>query len=107
MMKFSIRKDKPLKFTEGMSWKDELTEFERAALTVPLGDPEAYGRSLEDPELDHDSDALEDILDNMRKDLAALEGELMSELDSADEDDDEDEDRDGDEDKDDYDDIYA
>ena len=71
-----------MKFTEGMSWKDELREFERMALTVPLGDSEAYGHSLEDP--DKDSDALEDVLDEMRKDL---EEELMNELDSADEDD--------------------
>ena len=105
ILKFSIRKGNALKFTEGMSWKDELREFEHMALTVPLGDPEAYGRSLEDP--DEDSDALEDVLDEMRKDLEleALEEELMNELASADDDDDDG--KDDEDDEDDEDDIYV
>jgi hypothetical protein len=46
MMKFSIRKGRPLNFTQGMRWKDELMEFEVAARMEPLGDAEAYGCSL-------------------------------------------------------------
>ena len=35
-----------------MSWTDELIEFEFAARTVVVGDAEAYGRSLGEPEVD-------------------------------------------------------
>jgi hypothetical protein len=105
ILKFSIRKGRSLKFTEGMAWKDELREFERVALTVPLGDSEAYGRSLENP--DEDSDALEDVLDETRKDLEALEEELMNELDGGSDDEDDDEDDENDDDDDDEDDIYV
>src|SRR5271156_2959535 len=42
ILKFSIRKGRRLSFTEGMSWSDELKEFELAARTVPPSDPEAY-----------------------------------------------------------------
>jgi len=48
MLKFSIWKGRPLRFTEGMSWSEELEEFEMIAWTAPLGDAEAYGRSLEE-----------------------------------------------------------
>ena len=77
IMKFSIRKGRPLNFTEGMAWKDELNFFEFAARTEPLGDAEAYGRSLEGP--GEDSDEVEDMLDDVEKDLEALENELMEE----------------------------
>lgn len=85
IMKFSIRKGRSLNFTEGMNWKDELKEFEFAARTEPLGDAEAYGRSLEDPK--EDSDDLEDLLDDVEKDLEALECNLMEGLDPEDSDD--------------------
>ena len=67
MMKFSIRKGRPLNFTEGLNWKDELEFFEYASQTRPLGDADAYGRSLEDPH--EDSDSLEDMIVDMGKDL--------------------------------------
>lgn len=79
MMKFSIRKGRPLNFTQGMRWKDELIEFEFSARTEPVGDPEAYGRSLRDD--DDESDAMEY---EMEKYMERLE-ELMDE--SSDEDD--------------------
>jgi predicted nucleic acid-binding Zn-ribbon protein len=78
ILKFSIRKSRHLIFTEGMSWSDELKEFELAARTAPLGDAEAYGRSLEEAE--EESDELEDELDDLRKDLEALEEVLSVEL---------------------------
>lgn len=56
ILKFSIRKgakDSPLKFTD-MTWKEELTEFERLAQSAPPGDAEAYGRNLEEDKGDSD-----------------------------------------------------
>jgi hypothetical protein len=90
ILKFSIRKGQSLNFTEGMNWKDELKFFEFAARTEPLGDAEAYGRSLEDP--DEDSDDLEDLLDDVEKDLEALECSLMEGLGPEDYEDNEDSD---------------
>jgi len=92
ILKFSIRKGRRLSFTEGMSWSDELKEFELAARTVPPSDPEAYGRSLEDP--GEDSDDLKDAIDELEKNLEASEDELVkdSEDDTEDEDEEDDED---------------
>jgi hypothetical protein len=75
IMKFSIRKTRPLNFTEGLNWKDELKFFEYASRTEPLGDAEAYGRSLGDPH--EDSDDLEDMVDDAEKDFEALEHQMM------------------------------
>jgi hypothetical protein len=73
MMKYSIRKGRPLNFTQGMCWNDELLEVEFAARVEPVGDAEAYGRSLKDAE--NDSDAIEDEMDEMEKVLQAIEEE--------------------------------
>jgi hypothetical protein len=86
ILKFSIKKGRPLKFTEGMSWKDELTEFELAARTAPLGDAEAYKRSLEDPETESD-----DLEDDLKNDLEELEQELVTELEMGQEEEEEEE----------------
>lgn len=86
ILKFSIRKGGVLKFTEGMSWNDELIEFEHVARTAPLGDPEAYGRSLEEPE-EEESDSVEDVVVEPRD---MLEEELMDEVEGREEEDDED-----------------
>jgi hypothetical protein len=76
MLKYSIRrKGRPLNFTQGMRWKDELIEFEFAARMEPLGDAEAYGRSLKE---DEGPDALEDELDDLEKDLDMLEEDNQS-----------------------------
>jgi hypothetical protein len=72
ILKYSIRKGKPLNFTQGMSWDEELKEFEFAARMEPIGDAEAYGRSLAQPE--EDSDVVEEMLDALQKDLEGLEG---------------------------------
>src|SRR5882757_6433465 len=79
MMKYSIRKGRPLNFTQGMRWKDELTEFEFAARTDPVGDAEAYGHSLGDDEVD--SDVIDEDLEVLEKDLEALEEQLQSDSD--------------------------
>ena len=100
ILKFSIKKGRPLKFTQGRSWKDELTEFELAAQTAPLGDAKAYKRSLEDPEAE--SDDLEDALDDLRNDLEKLEQGLVIELEKEQEDNKDNEEYDKDED-----DFYA
>ena len=52
-----------MKFTEGLLWKEELKDFELLAKTAPLGNAEAYGHSLEEPE--GDSYDLIDKLDGM------------------------------------------
>jgi len=83
MMKYLIRKGRPLNFTQGMRWKDKLVEFEYAARMQPLGDAEAYGRSLKD---DEGSDAVEDDLDDLEKDLDTLEEELTDDNQSGDDD---------------------
>jgi hypothetical protein len=93
ILKFSIRKERPLKFTEGMSWSEELREFELLARTAPLGDAEAYGRSLE--ENDDDSDNLSDDLDESVVNLEVLGEQFTTELEST-EDGEEDEDEDED-----------
>ena len=83
ILKFSIRKGRPLKFTEGMSWDEELKEFELNARIAPPGDAEAYGRSLEEPGID--SDDLMDEVDGLRPDeFNAVEQELqISELEDS------------------------
>ena len=89
ILKFSIRKGRPLNFTQGMSWSDELKEFEYAAQVAPLGDAEAYRHSLEGHE--EDSDELEEMLEELEKQLEELEVEIVEEgEDSADNGDDED-----------------
>lgn len=82
ILKFSLRKS-ILKFTEGMSWSDELNEFEMAARTAPIGDAEAYGRSLEDKE--EDLDELEDMIKDFRE---ALEEEVAEDKEDEDDEDD-------------------
>jgi hypothetical protein len=74
ILKFSIRKERPLKFTEGMSWSEELKEFEFLARTAPPGDAEAYGRSLVENTGGHegDSDDLMDALDKLGVNLEVL-----------------------------------
>ena len=98
ILKFSIQKNRALRFTEGMGWNEELIEFEHMAWTAPVGEAEAYRRSLEDPEED-----LENLEEELRKELEDLESAIVEE--SGDLEDDEEED---DEEKDDEeeDDIY-
>ena len=50
----------------------------------PIGDAEAYGRSLKD---DEESGAMEDDLDDFEKDLEALEKQLIDDDQSGDGDD--------------------
>ena len=54
MLKFSIQKESPLKFSD-MTWKEELKEFERLAQSALPGDAEAYGRNLEEDKGDSDN----------------------------------------------------
>lgn len=70
ILKFSIRKGRALRFTEGMGWSEELIEFEHMARTAPVSEAEGYRRSLEDPEEDLD---LEDLKEELKKDLEDLE----------------------------------
>jgi hypothetical protein len=84
-----------LNFTQGMCWTDELTEFEFAARTAPVGDAEAYGHSLGEPEVD--LDAIDEDLEDMQKDLEALEQQYHSS--DKEEEEEEDEDEEGEEDE--------
>ena len=68
ILKFSIKKGRPLNFTAGMNWKDELQNFEYLACTDPAGEAESYRQGLEVPEVD--SDEMEDILENILSELA-------------------------------------
>jgi hAT family C-terminal dimerisation region len=86
MLKYSIKKGHLLNFTQGMHWTDELTEFEFAARTEPVGDAEAYGHSLGEPEMD--LDVIDEDLEDLQKDLEALE-QLLSGSDDEEEEDDE------------------
>jgi hypothetical protein len=52
MMKYSIQKGRPMNFTQGMQWNNELIEFEFATRMAPVGDAEAYGHSLREEEKD-------------------------------------------------------
>ena len=81
IMKFSIWKGRPLKFTEEMSWDEELKEFELNTWIAPLGDAEAYRNSLEKPGID--SDDLMGEVDGLKNDFDALEQELISELETS------------------------
>jgi hAT family C-terminal dimerisation region len=90
MLKYSIKKGHPLNFTQGMRWTDELTEFEFAARTEPVGDAEAYGCSLGEPEMD--LDVIDEDLDDLQKDLEALEQLLSGSDDEEEEEEEEEED---------------
>jgi hypothetical protein len=72
-----------------MRWTEELTEFEFAARTEPVGDAEAYGHSLGEPEID--LDGIDEDLEDLEKDLEALEEQLLSGSDDDDDDDEEEE----------------
>lgn len=87
LMKFSIRKGRSLSFTEGLSWNEELKEFEHAARTAPTGDPEGYRRGLDDKA--EDSDEMEEALTDLQMDIQAVENALF-EGDEEDGDDDDD-----------------
>ena len=77
ILKFSIRKETPLKFSD-MTWKEELKEFEVIARSMPPGDAEAYGRSLDDDEVD--SDKMMDEQDEQEANLEVLGEQLVHEL---------------------------
>jgi hypothetical protein len=78
ILKFSIRRETALKFSD-MSWKEELKEFELLARSAPLGDAEAYGRSLEVDD-NADSDNMLDELDERETNMEVLGERLMEEL---------------------------
>ena len=91
MLKYSIKKGWPLNFTQGMYWAEELIEFEFAVRTEPVGDAEAYGHSLGEPEIDQD--AIDEDLGDLQKDLEALEQQLLDDSDEEEEEDDKEDDK--------------
>ena len=75
LMKCSIWKGRSLSFTEGLSWSEELKEFEHAAWAAPTGDPEGYRRSLDDKA--EDSDEMEEVLTDLQMDIQAVENAIF------------------------------
>ena len=71
ILKFSINKGRSLDFTKGLSWEDELKEFEKEARMAPFGEAEAYGRTID--MVGEDSDEMDDVLNDLVK-----EGEVES-----------------------------
>jgi hypothetical protein len=72
VVKFSIKKaGRSLEFTEGLSWSDEMKEFELAAHRALLGDADAYGRTVD--VIQEDSDGVDDVVDDLVKGLESAE----------------------------------
>ena len=69
--------------------------FKHYLKTDPVGDAEAYECSLGEPEMDQD--AIDEDLEDLQKDLEALEQQLLGDSDDEEEDEEEDEDEDEDE----------
>ena len=65
ILKFSINKGWSLDFTKGLSWEDELKEFEKEAWMAPFGGAEAYGRTID--MVGEDSDEMDDVLNDSVK----------------------------------------
>jgi hypothetical protein len=65
ILKFSINKGQHLDFTKGLSWEDELKDFEKAARMAPFGEVEAYGRTVD--MVAEDSDDMDDNLNDLLK----------------------------------------
>ena len=84
-----------MNFTQGMRWTDELTEFEFAARTAPVGDADAYGHSLGESEMD--LNAIDEDLEDLQKDLEALKQQVLDSDDSDEEEEEEEEEEDGEE----------
>jgi hypothetical protein len=74
ILKYSIRK---VNFTEGMSWSDEMKEFEYMARTAPSEDADTYGRNLNQAE--QDDIELENIVEAT---VALLEADIGSDEES-------------------------
>jgi hypothetical protein len=73
MLKYSINKGRALEFTEGLKWKDEIKEFEKAARMAPFGDAEAYGRTVN--MVGEDSDDMDDVLDDLVNEIESNDDE--------------------------------
>ena len=85
VLKYSIRKgSSSLSFTEGMTWEDELKEFELMARTIPSEDPDTYSRNPNVAENNEDeldviveeatTKALDDLVDADDSDMDGDEG---------------------------------
>jgi hypothetical protein len=56
MLKYSIRREKELDFTDALRWAEELMELEQIQKDAAPSDPFAYQRSLQVMDNDGDSD---------------------------------------------------
>jgi hypothetical protein len=72
MLKFSIRKEKELDFTDGLRWAEELMELEQSQADMAPSDPFAYQRSLQ--VVDDDGD--KDWQDEEEEDIGGGQGDV-------------------------------
>ena len=93
MLKYTIRKGPSLNFTEGMSWDEELKDFEYMARTALSEDPDTYGCNLGAAELDDDE--LEEIIADMVKETEVAEEEEEGEEGEEEEEEEEEEEAEG------------
>jgi hypothetical protein len=71
ILKYSFHKGQPLNFTEGMSWDEELKEFEYIARTAPSEDPDTFGRNLSVS--GHNEDEIEKLVKEATRAMQDLE----------------------------------
>ena len=65
ILKFSINKGRSLDFMKGLSWEDELKEFEKEARMAPFSEVEAYGHTI--GIVGEDLDKMDDMLNDLAK----------------------------------------
>ncbi|KAK2466526.1 hypothetical protein APHAL10511_002168 [Amanita phalloides] len=73
LLKFTIRKGPSLSFTDGLSWDDEVREFEYMARTAQPEDADSYGRNLR--QAGQDEDELDNIIEEVTKAMEDQENE--------------------------------
>ena len=80
ILKYSISKGRSLSFTEGMSWDEELQEFEYLARTAPSEDPDTFGKNMNVAH-HHDEDELEALVKEAAAAIQELENAEFEESD--------------------------
>ena len=79
ILKYSVCKGRSLNFTEGMSWDEELQEFEYLARTAPSEDPDTFGKNMNVAQ--HDEDKLEALVKEAAAAMQELENAEFEESD--------------------------
>ena len=79
ILKYSVCKGHSLNFTEGMSWDEELQEFEYLARTAPSEDPDTFSKNMNVAH--HDEDKLEALVKEAAAAMQELENAEFEESD--------------------------